>query len=483
MTKHLTQPVYALSIIIMLTFVTRIPQLINPDLLLDGDECVVGLMAKHMYEGKEVPVYFYGQSYGFSLLETTFIVAGYAVGGISDHSIKLSMLCLWLTGAIFFYFTLRSINKDPVIPFAITLLLVLCPAWAEWSMKARGGYITAFVLSSVITWLLFDKRRDTFSGNYVIIGLLLFLIYKSQPLWLPGLFPLVAYRIMGNRGSRKALYIAGGIIFSIALFCFLDKNAPGFWNPHVFDFSFNKDKLAGIPLFILLHLTGAYYLPDAWLPAIIFACLFIAVNLFLFCLLIYRFVKNRQQDKLFIALCLSVLFTLAYCFVLYEQQPRYLLPLSGYALMAMCTFKWQRYRLLSLGILTTLIITGGLTLYRYKNFRINMTPKKDLLMSVNYLKRHNIQYVFCTGSLLQWQLMFYSNESIIARYVYPSDRYPAYVRKVNEALVTERNKTAIYGFSVETLELNTDSVTFLSDKYFVVPAPDPALVRYTGFKF
>jgi hypothetical protein len=151
--------------------------------------------------------------------------------------------------------------------------------------------------------------------------------------------------------------------------------------------------------------------------------------------------------------------------------------------MAMTTFGWRRYRFLSWAIFTVFIITGSITLWQYRDFRINMTPKKDLLMSINYLKRHNIQYVFCTGPLLQWQLMFYSNESIIARYVYASDRYPAYVKKVNKALATERDKTAIYGFSVETLELNTDSVTFLSDKYFVVPAPDAALVRYTGFKF
>jgi len=270
---------------------------------------------------------------------------------------------------------------------------------------------------------------------------------------------------------------------SMMVFYFPGKHAPGFWNPHVFDFNFNSERLLDIPLFILLHFTGAYYFPDAWLPAIIFACLLITIILFLFCVLIYRLIKNPGQDKLFMVLCLSVVLTLGYSLALLEQQPRYLLPLSGFVFMAMAVIQWQRYRVLSLGVLTVFIITGSATLYQYKDFRINMTPKKDLMMSIDYLKRHNLHYVFCTGPLLQWQLMFYSNESIIARYVYPSDRYPLYVKEVDEALATKRDKTAIYGFSVETLELNTDSVTFLSDKYFVVPAPDPALVRYAGFKF
>lgn len=481
MIKYLSRPVYAISIIVILVFVTRIPQLINKDLILDGDECIVGLMGKHMYEGKEIPVYFYGQAYGFSLIETGFAAAGYALGGISDVSLKLSMLCLWLIGVIFFYYTLRAINDTGSTAFIITVLLVLCPAWAEWSMKARGGYITSFVLSSVVTWLLFNKRHKNRVASYLITGLLLFVIYKSQPLWLVGLCPLVIYGLVTDGKRIGVLYLAGGVVVAILLFYLPDKQASGFWNPHVFDFSFSKDKLAGVPVFILTHLAGAYNYPGAWTPALIFAWLFIITIIFLIGVSIYRLIKTPRHYTLFIVSCLSVLLTLSYSLILNEL--RYMLPLSGFVFMAMGALKWQRYKLLQATAVAVFIITGCLTLYKYRYFRINMTPKKDLLASIDYLKQHGVKYVFCTGSLLQWQLMFYSNESIIARFVSPADRYPQYVERVNKALTTERNKTSIYGFSIETLNLNTDSVTFLSDKYFVVPAPDSALLEYAGFRF
>src|SRR5262249_47721494 len=41
--------------------VSRLPQLFSGDLLLDGDECILGLMAKHVAEGRDFPIFFYGQ--------------------------------------------------------------------------------------------------------------------------------------------------------------------------------------------------------------------------------------------------------------------------------------------------------------------------------------------------------------------------------------------------------------------------------------
>ena len=40
--------------------VSRLPQLRTPNLLVDGDECILGLMAKHVAHGKEFPVFFWG---------------------------------------------------------------------------------------------------------------------------------------------------------------------------------------------------------------------------------------------------------------------------------------------------------------------------------------------------------------------------------------------------------------------------------------
>ena len=47
----------------------RVPYLLSPHYLLDGDESILGLMALHTAQGRELPVFFWGQSYGLSLLE------------------------------------------------------------------------------------------------------------------------------------------------------------------------------------------------------------------------------------------------------------------------------------------------------------------------------------------------------------------------------------------------------------------------------
>ena len=92
---------YALFIIIILCFLSRLPLLLSETLFLDGDECIVGLMAKHFYVGIDVPLFFYGQSYGFSFIEVLAIRIFYGLFGINDISIKLAMFSLWTIGVVF----------------------------------------------------------------------------------------------------------------------------------------------------------------------------------------------------------------------------------------------------------------------------------------------------------------------------------------------------------------------------------------------
>src|SRR6202012_4146749 len=140
-------------IIVVLCFASRLPQLLSPHLIMDEDECVVGLMAKHLMEG-HVAVFFYGQSYGFTLAESAMISLFSYFNGLNDHSVKLAMLTLWTIGIIFFYKTCKEIllPNNKYAAWLMTLLFIFLPAWAVWSMKARGGYLTAFPLSAILLW-------------------------------------------------------------------------------------------------------------------------------------------------------------------------------------------------------------------------------------------------------------------------------------------------------------------------------------------
>jgi len=142
-------------IVVLICIISRLPQILSPYLFLDPDESIMGLMAKHFSEGKVIPYFFYGQNYGFALIEVFIISLFYKTVGISDLSIKISMLLLWIVGVIFFYKTLKQIEpKKHGWTLMLTIFLfVLSPAWAIRSLKAHGGYITSFGLSSVVTYM------------------------------------------------------------------------------------------------------------------------------------------------------------------------------------------------------------------------------------------------------------------------------------------------------------------------------------------
>src|SRR5262245_20079303 len=77
---------------------SRLPQILGDQFFPDGDECVLGLMAKHLAAGEQLPVFFYGQKYGFSLLEAGTGALAFLAVEQSPAVLKLAMLCLWSLG-------------------------------------------------------------------------------------------------------------------------------------------------------------------------------------------------------------------------------------------------------------------------------------------------------------------------------------------------------------------------------------------------
>ncbi|MBL4586714.1 MAG: hypothetical protein JKX84_06630, partial [Flavobacteriales bacterium] len=164
---------YDVILIAIASILSRLPMLLSENLFLDGDECIVGLMAKHFAEGNGIPLFFYGQSYGFSLFEIIPISISYSILGVSEISVKISMLCLWTLSIILFYKTLQEIGseRNKWAPLLITMVYIFMPSFAIWSMKARGGYLTAFLLSSAVMYFLFNRKWKESVFVSFIVGL------------------------------------------------------------------------------------------------------------------------------------------------------------------------------------------------------------------------------------------------------------------------------------------------------------------------
>ena len=108
-------PKREVALVVALCLATRLPQLMSDQSFLDGDECVVALMAKHVVDGVGLPLYFYGQVYGFSLLEVLPISLAYLVLGVGQLAVKLAMLAMWTLGVVFFHLALRRLG----LPYAV----------------------------------------------------------------------------------------------------------------------------------------------------------------------------------------------------------------------------------------------------------------------------------------------------------------------------------------------------------------------------
>src|SRR6185436_13808371 len=82
----------------IVTVISRLPQLLSRNLLLEGDECILGLMARHLAAGREFPLFFYGQRYGLAVVEAPAAALSFLLFGAGAVPLKIAMLAIWLAG-------------------------------------------------------------------------------------------------------------------------------------------------------------------------------------------------------------------------------------------------------------------------------------------------------------------------------------------------------------------------------------------------
>jgi len=149
-----------LTLLFVLTAVVfRLPQLTSGQVALDGDEAVVGLMARDLLDGRGLPIFFYGQRHGLAVFEVLPLAAAFHVFGITPIVVKATMLALWVVGGLFSVWAASRLGGRTAGAL-VGLLLATMPVWIPWSMKARGGYVTAFWASQLTLWVLAGFLRS-----------------------------------------------------------------------------------------------------------------------------------------------------------------------------------------------------------------------------------------------------------------------------------------------------------------------------------
>lgn len=504
-----------LVILSAICIASRLPQLRSPNLLVDGDESVLGLMAKHMAEGKEFPVFFYGQHYALATVEAGAGALGFLIAGVSAVSLKLAMLSLWTIGMLFSFLalsTMLGLNRS----FWIAAVLVVNPVWAVWSMKAGGGYLTSFTATAMLLWLLVRARERETVVRWLIAGALTAVIYLAQPLWLPGIVPIVLVVLVSRRrlswGVAYAAVTAGLILLvKLATPTSVDTwNGPALGNRNLLG------SLSRVAQQVYVYLTGSYYLQWAIDPpgpaTKILAFVWCVVLPALLLMQLYRLITKRYclaSHVLFVSVCSMLA---AEWLLLSVRDARYLLPLAG-LLVPLAGVEFvdlvdRRLVPRSVAFLfaAAMLLLGSLSMrefsefnYLWKNPPNRWTEARRLQQVIGYLKVKDVSHVFSMNGLLDSQLLFYSNEQVLARWTYPISRYPAYSTIVNRAL-TSGEPVAVVGYThtsgapgcwdipictggLEGMVANPESMFTVDGKYFVYVGADRELLKKLGFRF
>ncbi|MCT4624043.1 MAG: hypothetical protein N4A46_10510, partial [Schleiferiaceae bacterium] len=414
--------------IVLSAIAVRIPHVLDSNLVLDGDEAIIGLMAIDFIENGKFPGYFAGQHYGLSTIEVLTSAFSFQIFGIQDWAQKLSTFVIWVIGLIYFYKALTHIQpKHWKMALLISLLLAWAPTWLYWSMKARGGYVSAFCAVSVLLFLITKPQPK--SSNYIFIGVLFSLISQFQLLFCLGVIPLILYKTVHQWKNKSWLIPISGIVTMLMLYPAKIAQV-NIWNPSLLTFNHGISSwLSNFPLRLTHHFSGTYYLGANWpMTPLALACGAL-LTLFLGSFLLYTLIKWGKRKELFNTkslLAFGIGGNIVVSFFLIPGGRYYLPILMLLLLLVFLSFKKETLKVnVALGALCLLFISASLrNPFKVKadqyRFATNM-DKSSLNLLSETLEKEKIKNVFTANGLGQYQLMFYTKGEVNARYLLEKD--------------------------------------------------------------
>ena len=117
--------------------------------------------------------------------------------------------------------------------------------------------------------------------------------------------------------------------------------------------------------------------------------------------------------------------------------------------------------------------------------QLAITQEQAINQLTARLLQRGIRHVYCLDPMLHWNLIFASDELILARWFHPSDRYPAYPMAVDQALYQGR-PVAIVGkarqlAAVKDKLARSQATIYQSQGYFFLMVRYPTMPVQLGF--
>lgn len=402
----------------------RLDFMIAYDFVPDSDEAIVGLMAKHIMEGADVPTFYYGQHYMGSfepfLVSLLFKFFGYQTELLKIVPLIFSLLLILALGAIGYELGGRK-------GALITALITAIPpsTLVVWSGKARGGFIElvfigAFVTLSCFWWVKsgkFDFKRlaiisfllgfGWWTNNQIVyfypaVGLILiWLAFKTTKTFFQGL-KLTTFATIFS----FCFWILGGLPFwlynlnnDFASFKQLLRDHEATLSEHLIGFFQNS-------LPILLGGKRDWHVEELFPYSSLLSVLLYALPI-LIALLFLLFDSNQKiKPKVFYLFILLI--TSATVFILspygyLSEAPRYLLPIYV-AIIPLAGFGISLLYNKKQNTLASTIIFGILALNLSSSYLFNRAvPGEPFVFSGERVSRdHQELYDFLKSSNIKW---------------------------------------------------------------------------------
>jgi hypothetical protein len=196
--------------------------------LFDSDQAIIGLMARHLAEGRAFPLFYYGQSFLLGV-EAWLAVPVFWIAGASVATLHVSLMLTNLAAATLLILGLvRYGGLAPFHALAASAFFTLAPPFTSaFLMTANGANVEPF-LFLLLLW--FVRRRPLWFGCVLGIGFLTreFTVY-AVPVVL--LADAVEGRLLNMQAVRHWLLVAvsfSAVIAGVeALAPFSDPRGPG----------------------------------------------------------------------------------------------------------------------------------------------------------------------------------------------------------------------------------------------------------------
>ena len=194
---------------LLVGLVLRLAIIASPLGEIDGDEAVVGLMARHIAFVGERPVFYWGQPY-LGSLEAFSAAPLFRVFDSSTFVLKLVPTAYSL-GFVALSAVLARRLFGTGAALATAAYLALPPAmWAVWSTKARGGYAELLFLGQALLLATLALAQSPTRRLALLWGILAGLAFWTHLLAVVYLVPAVVFLALARRRrwSRSTLGLA-----------------------------------------------------------------------------------------------------------------------------------------------------------------------------------------------------------------------------------------------------------------------------------